>query len=79
MPAAVPRSRQRSALFLDDRPRILGTIEPRRFSEPGRLTLEQRIHGTWTQLVEAGAADCPVCAGKLIAGSGCTACGSALT
>jgi hypothetical protein len=47
--------------------------------EPGRATLDDRISALWSQLVESGNADCPVCGGELAAGRPCGACGSELT
>ena len=47
--------------------------------EPGRATLDDRISAVWTRLVEAGDADCPVCAATLAAGRPCGNCGSQLT
>ena len=50
-----------------------------RLPEPGRATLEDRINGLWTSLVETGTADCPVCAAELAAGRPCGNCGSELS
>ena len=47
--------------------------------EPGRATLEDRITGLWTQLVEAGAGECPVCGHGIAAGRACDGCGSELS
>jgi hypothetical protein len=47
--------------------------------EPGRATLDDRISAVWTRLVEAGEADCPVCASTVAAGRPCGECGSELT
>jgi hypothetical protein len=52
-------------------------------SDGGRLTLEQRLDGVWEGLHAAGAADCPVCGGRMEdtgedAGR-CGGCGSSLS
>ena len=46
---------------------------------PGRATLDDRISALWTQLVETGDADCPVCLSTVAAGRPCGECGSELT
>ena len=56
-------------------PRRKGGCRP----EPGRATLDDRISGVWARLVEAGEADCPVCAADIVAGSPCRSCGSELS
>ena len=48
-------------------------------SEPGRATLDDRIATLWTQLVEQGTADCPVCGTEITAGRPCGDCGSELS
>ena len=47
--------------------------------EPGRATLDDRIAALWTQLIEQGTADCPVCGAEMTAGRPCGDCGSELT
>jgi ribosomal protein L37AE/L43A len=34
-------------------------------SDGGRLTLEQRLDGVWEGLHAAGAAECPLCGGRM--------------
>ncbi len=46
--------------------------------EPGRATLDDRITALWTQLVETGIAECPVCASEMSAARPCGSCGSEL-
>jgi hypothetical protein len=52
-------------------------------SDGGRLTLEQRLDGVWEGLHAAGAADCPMCGGRMEEtgeGAGrCGGCGSSLS
>ena len=51
-------------------------------SDGGRPTLEQRISRVWEGLHAAGAAECPVCRGRMErsgAGGLCRACGAALS
>ena len=51
-------------------------------SDGGRLTLGRRAQSAWEGLLAAGAADCPVCAGRmeLAASAGrCLECGSRLS
>ena len=48
----------------------------------GGLMLEEHLERTWEDLLAAGAADCPVCAGELESTGGdgaCRECGSALS
>lgn len=47
--------------------------------QPGRATLDDRIAGLWTQLVEAGGGECPVCGEGIAAGRACGGCGSELS
>ena len=61
------------------RPRRLGGIEARQLGHPGGATLDGRISATWSNLVETGAAECPVCDRPLQAGRACAGCGSELT
>ena len=51
-----------------------------RLFEPraGGVSLEDSILRVWEDLVGDGSAGCPVCSGRLRAGVGCEACGSAL-
>ncbi len=51
-------------------------------SDGGRLTLEQRISRVWEGLHAAGAAECPVCAGRMERSGSqgrCLDCGSKLS
>jgi hypothetical protein len=50
---------------------------PRLFDDG--VTLEDRILGTWEDLVVEGCAACPVCGGSIAAGAGCEDCGSELS
>ena len=45
-----------------------------------RLTLEQRLDSVWEGLRAAGAAECPVCGGRMVGQefARCTSCGSEL-
>ena len=48
----------------------------------GRPTLEGRLSRVWEGLYADGAAECPVCRGRMTSGSGggrCVDCGSSLT
>jgi hypothetical protein len=48
----------------------------------GRLTLERRLDRAWEGLRAGGAAECPVCRGRMASFSGggaCRDCGSELT
>ena len=47
--------------------------------EPGRATLDDRITALWTELVESGTAECPVCRSEMTAGTPCGTCGSELS
>ena len=58
----------------------------RRFAgahDGGRLTLEARLDSVWEGLHAGGAADCPVCGGRMVvtapAAAACGACGSQLS
>ena len=46
----------------------------------GRLTLEQRLDRVWEGLLAAGAAECPLCTGRMVVrekgGAHCGSCGS---
>lgn len=56
-----------------------GECGPR--SGGGRLTLEERLERIWEGLLAAGAAECPVCEGRLerVGGRGeCGGCGAVL-
>ncbi len=49
--------------------------------DDGRLTLEERISRVWEGLHAVGAADCPVCRGRMeraADGGQCASCGSIL-
>ena len=48
-------------------------------SDGGRLTLEQRLDSVWEGLRAAGAAECPICAGRMDATGRCGGCGSTLS
>ncbi|MEJ7751030.1 MAG: hypothetical protein WKF32_06240 [Thermoleophilaceae bacterium] len=65
-------------LFVDP-PRKLGSAGVRRPSDSsggGGLTLEQRLDGVWEGLCADGAAECPLCRGRMAraAGEGCATC-----
>jgi len=72
-------------LFIDP-PRKLGSAGVRRpfdSSGGGRLTLEQRLDGVWEGLLADGAAECPLCHGRMAAvgaksGASCGDCGTSL-
>jgi hypothetical protein len=53
---------------------------PARSDGSGRLTLEQRLDSVWEGLRAAGAAECPVCGGRMegLELARCTTCGSEL-
>jgi hypothetical protein len=73
-------------LFVDDPPRRLGSAGVRRPADSsggGRLTLEQRLDSVWEGLRADGAAECPVCHGRMARAAGaeaarCGDCGSSL-
>jgi hypothetical protein len=47
----------------------------------GRLTLEQRLDSVWEGLHADGAAECPMCHGRMVAAHGggrCTSCATRL-
>jgi hypothetical protein len=46
--------------------------------DPSRSSLEDVVLGSWTDLISAGRASCPVCGGDLHP-VGCTDCGSQLS
>jgi len=79
MCTGAPRTRSRSPLDRDQRPRLLEGLEARRLSYPGGLSLDERISATWSGLVDSGSVECPVCAGTLQAGRACGSCGSELS
>ena len=61
-----------------------GVAEPSGSARPsgGRVTLEERLQSAWRGLHAAGAAECPLCGGRmtLAAGAGeCGGCGGRLT
>jgi hypothetical protein len=72
MSALATRERERVAV---ERPQR--DAGPRLFDDG--VTLEDRILGTWEDLVVDGRAACPVCGGSIAAGSGCAGCGSELS
>jgi hypothetical protein len=48
-------------------------------SRGGRMTLEERLQGTWHLLLAEGAADCPVCGDEMTLHGGageCRGCGA---
>jgi hypothetical protein len=53
---------------------------PDRSGGGGRLTLEQRLDSVWEGLRADGAAECPVCGGRMegLDFARCTSCGSEL-
>jgi hypothetical protein len=44
----------------------------------GGPSLDEVVRVAWSDLVEEGRADCPVCGGQMLAGSGCQSCGAEL-
>ena len=59
---------ERPPRLLVNPPRKLGSAGVRRpfdSSDGGRLTLEQRLEGVWEGLGADGAAECPVCQGRM--------------
>ena len=53
----------------------LACLEP----EPGGATLADRIAILWSELVEEGTAECPVCGSEMSAAQACNDCGSELS
>jgi len=51
--------------------------EPSDVGRPGggRVTLEERLESAWRGLHAAGAAECPVCRGRMTLGAGAGECG----
>ena len=50
-------------------------------SDGGRLTLGRKLDSVWEGLCADGAAECPVCDARIVAGAGsarCSGCGSRL-
>jgi len=43
-----------------------GAMPDRNSSDGGRLTLEQKLESVWEGLHADGAADCPVCQGRIV-------------
>lgn len=78
MSAASSRDRTRVSFERTERPRRLGALETRQIRPKGP-TLEGRIAGTWSRLLEAGEAECPVCASTLRAAFPCDSCGADLS
>ena len=78
-PAVAERS-----LPVRDRPRTIGradaSLRPLDSSGGGGLTLEERLDCVWEGLRADGAAECPVCHGRMAAGAParCSDCGSRL-
>ncbi len=79
MPAVAPSGNSRLFPGQSERPRRFQHLEARRMFEPGAPTLDERISMTWSGLVAGGAAECPVCAGRMQAAQACTSCGSELS
>ncbi len=67
-PAGIARERQ-------SMPRRQAIRSPER----GRTTLDDRVTALWSQLVEIGTGECPVCGSGIAAGVACASCGSELT
>jgi DnaJ-class molecular chaperone len=74
-----------TAAALAERPRpVDATSRARQLdsrSGGGRLTLEQLLEGVWEGLQADGAAECPVCHGRMApkaSGGECGGCGSTL-
>ena len=71
---------------LTDPPQRLGSAGVRRPTESsggGRLTLEQRLDSVWEGLFADGAAECPMCHGRIARVAGapaprCDDCGTSL-
>ena len=78
MQAVGSRDRVRTRFERDERPRRQGSLEGRQVRPKGP-TLEQRIAGTWSRLVQEGTAECPVCASSLRAAFPCDGCGADLS
>jgi len=78
MPAAGSRDRVRSPFERGERSRRLGSLEARQI-RPKDPTLEERIAGTWSRLVEGEVAQCPVCASALRPAFPCDGCGADLS
>jgi len=51
---------------------------PRLF-QPGEISLEDVVLGTWEALASSGRAECPVCGGRIARETGCEGCGSELS
>ncbi len=71
---------ERPQRLFGDPPRKLGSAGVRRSTESsggGRLTLEQRLDSVWEGLAADGAAECPVCRGRItrVAGAPAAQCG----
>ena len=67
----------------NDQPKLVGDPEsPTGRPNGGRPTLEDRISRVWEGLHADGAAECPVCRGRMtsrMGGGHCLDCGSSLT
>jgi ribosomal protein L37AE/L43A len=89
MTAVTTRRRGRQLALVPERTRREGfdleRLRRERFncSDGGRLTLEQRLDGVWEGLHAAGAAECPLCGGRMEEtdeGAGrCGGCGTSLS
>ena len=48
-------------------------------SSSGEVSLEDWILAAWEDLIANGRAGCPICEGRMDAGTGCDSCGSELS
>jgi len=78
MAVATSRDRARVSFERPERPLRLGALEARQVRPKGP-TLEGRVAGIWSRLVEDGEAECPVCARTLRAAFPCESCGADLS
>ena len=66
-------------VFTDPPPKLgsAGVRRPTESSGGGRLTLEQRLDSVWEGLCADGAAECPICRGRVthVAGAAAAQCG----
>jgi DnaJ-class molecular chaperone len=85
---SAPAVAERPQPLADRVPHEIGRTDargrPSERSGGGRLTLEQRLDGVWEGLRADGAADCPVCHGRMTldpggASAGCGDCGTRLS
>ena len=63
---------------LGDDPSAAPRAAPRLF-QPGEISLEDVVLGTWEGLASSGRAECPVCGGELTMLGGCDDCGAELS